>query len=144
MRARKERPKCLNCFKPTNHLKRKCCSYKCAWENKYNIFIVLWLEDKIPFEILSNVNGSPVNFIRKYLIKKYENKCAKCGWNTPHPADGIPPLEIDHIDGNWHNNKEVNLILLCPNCHSLTLTYKNRKRDNGNTPARLRTNKRGR
>lgn len=30
------------------------------------------------------------------------------------------PLEIEHIDGNALNNKEDNLILLCPNCHSLT------------------------
>lgn len=34
------------------------------------------------------------------------------------------PLEIEHIDGNYLNNKEENLILICPNCHSLTSTYK--------------------
>lgn len=28
------------------------------------------------------------------------------------------------IDGNYKNNREENLILLCPNCHSLTSTYK--------------------
>lgn len=30
------------------------------------------------------------------------------------------PLEVHHIDGNCTNNKEENLQLLCPNCHSLT------------------------
>lgn len=33
-------------------------------------------------------------------------------------------LEIDHIDGNSDNNDISNLRLLCPNCHSLTETYK--------------------
>ena len=50
-------------------------------------------------------------------------------------ADGIKetniPLEIEHIDGNALNNKEENLILLCPNCHSLTKTYRGANRGNG-------------
>ena len=29
------------------------------------------------------------------------------------------------------NNKEENLILLCPNCHSLTQTYKGANRNHG-------------
>ena len=41
-----------------------------------------------------------------------------------NPYTNISPLEIEHIDGNYLNNLESNLILLCPNCHSLTATYK--------------------
>ena len=33
------------------------------------------------------------------------------------------PLTVHHIDGDCRNNKEDNLELLCPNCHSLTGTY---------------------
>lgn len=29
------------------------------------------------------------------------------------------------------NNKEENLLLLCPNCHSLTSTYKGANKGNG-------------
>ena len=59
-----------------------------------------------------------------YLKDKYNNKCARCGWHEINPITGKSPLEVEHIDGNYMNNKEENLILLCPNCHSLTPTYK--------------------
>ena len=36
---------------------------------------------------------------------------------------GKVPLVADHIDGNWRNNSEKNLRLLCPNCDSLSSTY---------------------
>ena len=62
--------------------------------------------------------------IKTYLFKKYDNKCSKCGWSQINPYTNSIPLEIEHIDGNYRNNKEENLRLLCPNCHSLTETYK--------------------
>ena len=41
------------------------------------------------------------------------------------------PLLADHIDGNWRNNVENNLRLLCPNCDSLSPTYAALNRGNG-------------
>lgn len=35
-------------------------------------------------------------------------------------------FELHHIDGNRHNHKLDNLRILCPNCHSLTDTYRGR------------------
>lgn len=63
------------------------------------------------------------NIIKKFLVDndvmKYE--CSVCGiteWN------GSPiTLQLDHIDGNRHDNRIENLRLLCPNCHSQTETF---------------------
>ncbi len=69
--------------------------------------------------------------LRRYLIEKYNESCVDCGWNEKNPITGKIPLEVDHIDGNAENNKEDNLRLLCPNCHSLTPFFKNLNRGKG-------------
>ena len=58
-------------------------------------------------------------------MDKYSCKCQLCGWGKMNIYTNKIPLEVHHIDGNYKNNKEENLQLLCPNCHSLTETYKN-------------------
>lgn len=62
-------------------------------------------------------------YIRRYLFEKYDCKCQKCGWGEKNIMTNYVPLQIHHKDGNYANNSEENLQLLCPNCHSLTETF---------------------
>ena len=38
------------------------------------------------------------------------------------------PLELHHINGNHNDNRLENLLLLCPNCHALTETYRGKNK----------------
>ncbi|MFE4262304.1 HNH endonuclease [Streptomyces sp. NPDC056883] len=50
------------------------------------------------------------------------DECAHCG--TPPEWLGLPmTLEIDHINGDWSDDRRENLQLLCPNCHAITSTW---------------------
>lgn len=69
--------------------------------------------------------------LRRYIFDKFDNKCCICGWSKVNPYTNTIPLEIDHIDGNSENNSEENLRLICPNCHSLTSTYRGANRGHG-------------
>jgi hypothetical protein len=61
--------------------------------------------------------------IKKYLRRKYGDKCYLCGWSKINAQTGVVPLVADHIDGNWKNNVEENLRLICPNCDALSPTF---------------------
>ena len=58
-------------------------------------------------------------------IKK--EACEECGW-AKRNQDGYLPLELDHINGDRHDNRLENLRVLCPNCHSLKPTHRGRNK----------------
>ncbi|MFJ4541710.1 HNH endonuclease [Streptomyces tibetensis] len=48
--------------------------------------------------------------------------CADCGVG-PEWLGRPMTLEVDHINGDWSDDRLENLRLLCPNCHAVTSTW---------------------
>jgi 5-methylcytosine-specific restriction endonuclease McrA len=109
------------------------CDTKCQRAHDHATFIIEWLDG-----IRNGACGEGVSqHIRTWLFEKHDSKCQECGWSKVHSITGRIPLTINHIDGDWKNNRPENLELLCPNCHSLTSNYGALNRGNGR-PRRLR------
>lgn len=117
---KKDNYKCHNCGKEIP-IGRTYCSHACQQDYQYKEYIKNW-----KLGINNGLRGSYSisKYIRKYMLEKSQYKCSICGWNKTNPYTGQIPLEIHHIDGDYTNNNENNLQVLCPNCHSLTSTYK--------------------
>ena len=97
---------------------------------------------KFEYEFKSNLSHSKKYQLQDILDGKYpgystshlnkrllaegikEHKCECCG-NSEWLGRKIV-LELHHIDGNRNNNSLDNLILLCPNCHSMTDNFKSK------------------
>ena len=77
------------------------------------------------------VENSPYkssNNLKKRLFKEgiKTKQCEECGiveWNGKEIT-----LELEHINGDNTDNRLENLKILCPNCHSQTTTFRNKKR----------------
>lgn len=100
---------------------QKYCSASCQQKHYNDLYVERWKngeEDGIIGEYGISKH------IRTYLFNKNNCKCEICGWGEKNKYTNKIPLEIHHKDGNYKNNSEENLQLLCPNCHSLTETFK--------------------
>lgn len=117
--------KCLFCGNPVYD---KYCGTKCRKSYEHQVIFT-----KISNNEPLNVGNVATNnrWYKKYLIEKYGEKCMECGWGKENIHSHTIPIELEHIDGNSENGKLNNLKLLCPNCHSLTPTYKFLNKGNG-------------
>ncbi len=134
---KKPRTKCPVCKKEPARAIYTYCSNACQHEFQYQTYIKEWKEGKI-----SGLNsiGLVSDSVKRYLRQKFDNKCCFCGWSKVNPKTGKVPLVADHIDGNWKNNTEENLRLVCPNCDSLSPTFAGSNKGNGR-PLRAASNR---
>ncbi len=101
---------CKECSKPMEVIitrNRRYCSLECKMKMLVKLRIETY-KDKREFGKWKNRKE-----LKAYLLDKYKS-CQICGWNK---EPGI--LEAHHKDRNSKNNSEDNLLLVCPNCHSL-------------------------
>jgi hypothetical protein len=113
-KTRKE-TNCLFCGKVLERHNYKYCSLQCQHDLSIQNKCIL-IEDNC---LVSKSS------LRSYLMRKYDSKCQKCGWGIPNPVSKTVCLDLHHKDGDASNNVLDNVEILCPNCHSLTNTYKN-------------------
>lgn len=85
------------------------------------------------------IQNSPMRHgcrIKNRLLKMgWQEICAECGigpmWNNKQLV-----LQVDHINGCSNDNRLENLRFLCPNCHTQTETYSNKR---GKLPSKFCT-----
>ena len=117
---------CLFCgeqFKRKRNGSTLYCSSSCGKEYR----------KKFLYEEIEKGVKYSASILRQYMMVKYDSKCQKCGWDEMNPVSKTVCLDLHHIDGNADNNVISNVEILCPNCHSLTPTYKNMNSNSSRT-----------
>jgi hypothetical protein len=113
-----------------NSFKKRALELECYFPNKAGIGV----RKKTPRIPLSNIiEKNLYPHYQSYKLKKRlieegikENKCENCGiseWKNQSLS-----LELHHKDGNRTNHLLINLVFLCPNCHSQTNTFRSKNR----------------
>lgn len=64
--------------------------------------------------------------LRLYKAGIKEDKCERCGWCGKREDSEYSTCELHHKNRNRFDNSLENLEILCPNCHSLTDTYRSK------------------
>lgn len=108
---------------------QKFCSRRCVFK-----FTIAIIESKLA----NGERNLSSRTVKRFLIHKNGEKCMECGWDKRHPITRNVPIELEHMDGDSTNNSLGNIKLLCPNCHSLTTTYKALNTGKGRHKRRLR------
>lgn len=122
-RKKNEKTYCLYCGKELNGY--RFCDNTCCSKYKAKQYVKRWKKGEETglrgkYEIIAAV--------RNYIFEKNDNKCECCGKSYINPYTNLSVLQIHHVDGDCTNNKEDNLQLLCPTCHSMTENFGSRNK----------------
>lgn len=98
-----------------NNLRKKALEYGEIRRQKSNTELLLADFTALTFERL-----------RKRVILEQDKKCNHCENSKWMGKDII--FELDHINGDNKDNTRENLEALCPNCHSMTDTWRGRNK----------------
>lgn len=112
---------CVICGKAISRKNKKYCSMQCWHQDTYEDYISRWLANQDNGLQSNNITVS--SQIKRYILNRDLNQCVLCGWHEINSVTKKSPLHLDHIDGDYRNNRPENLRILCPNCHSLTENY---------------------
>lgn len=115
---------CSVCSERTNSTKGICLL---CFQSKQ---ISDWLAGDNSVTLTKGSNIDTKKFVKEYLIKTRGDACEICGFCEKAP-DGRSIIQMDHINGNCHDNRPENLKLLCPNHHAMTPTYGSLNRGSG-------------
>ena len=111
------REACRHCGKEMTLQNKRFCSRVCNGAYGRERRIAQWLAGELD---ASRRDGNLSSWARTYLLNEAGHACTQCGWSVPNPVLGVPILTVNHIDGDWKNNRRENLEVLCYNCHTLT------------------------
>ena len=121
---------CRYCNRELNDNRKVYCDNTC--QNEYQ-----WQQVKDEIERTGICpHTTQMKAAKRYLIETQGRKCSICGiteW-THKPV----PLELDHINGNYEDDRVCNLRMICGNCGMLLPTYKGRNTGNGRYKRRQR------
>ena len=97
------------------------------WIDKHKESVAKRWKDKKTFLKKEKSFEKLPDYIRREIVLEEQNSCcAKCGISEWLGQKII--LELEHKDGNHFNDLRENLEFICPNCHSLTKTWRGRNK----------------
>lgn len=126
-RARRPRnpgPPCPNCGREKLR-SRAYCSRSCGTGHKRTVFIESWKLGEVPGGSDQGVSER----VRHFLMERSNRRCERkaCGWDWTKTCG----VEVEHINGDPTDHRFENLMVICPNCHTNTSSYKGRNRGRG-------------